>query len=156
MICNECNKSKNVSVIVGIMLCEECYNGVLVSETDHDSHVGALGKELYELQSIHSDVYKDWCGSRPRIAYDSYTVAGWNAELDMLSKWNDEAYEEQKVEQALAVKEFEQNITNLINMGAGDRVTALRWIEEAEGDDMYGHSTIEYNNNLPYGYLKAA
>jgi hypothetical protein len=43
----------------------------------------------------------------------------------------------------------------MINLGANDRETALRWIHEADGsggDDEF----LCYLNGLPYGYFKIA
>ena len=40
----------------------------------------------------------------------------------------------------------------LIESGAGDRQTALRWIREAQDEHWRDNDSMSYNFGLPYGY----
>jgi hypothetical protein len=58
-------------------------------------------------------------------------------------------------DEAAAVVRFSKRVQEVINMGAGNYETALRWIHEADGtdgDDEY----LCYHNGLPYGFFKKA
>ena len=93
-----------------------------------------------EMLGMASDLFKDCNGCRPDYAMldkmsDSELVDYLN-DLGAQLSWQMEAeleYERMKWE------EFEGAVENCIEMGAGDRATALRWLYEAEGVDDPGH-----------------
>jgi hypothetical protein len=92
------------------------------------------------LIQIYSDFHKDAYGFRPRYDYHVYTLAQLEADFDRfeeICEWN-EKEEEQANERASVA--FEKRVQSVIDMGAGDRKTALRWILDSYdgGDMMYG------------------
>lgn len=105
------------------------------------------------VASIYSDIFKDVNGFRPR-----HDVSGWN-EADFQSAINNLQEEleviikEEAHTEKILVEQFEASVQNVINFGAGDRKTALRWLmdaSEADGDWEY----FCYLNGIPYGYFK--
>jgi hypothetical protein len=61
--------------------------------------------------------------------------------------------DDRKADEQVGIVRFEQAVTTTIGAGAGDRVTAVRWMMEGEGangDSEY----FEFCNGLPYGYTK--
>lgn len=106
------------------------------------------------LQSEFSDFYKEVHGFRPRWMTDEQ----WDSE-EWLEAAIEDLVEESKQEaereaewRATNVVRFEQRVQEMIEYGAKDRATALRWIIDGENDIDY----VEYTNGLPYGYLKEA
>lgn len=84
-----------------------------------------------------SDLYKDVNGFRPR----SYNFHEWsfqeltNFVNDLLDQADQEREFEKKQAQ-LAEVEFNKRIQEVIDLGAGDRKTALRWMLQGDmGDD---------------------
>ena len=65
-------------------------------------------------------------------------------------------FEEEIRQSKLNVEKFEQRIEQVIETGAGDRETALRWIIQSEDfsehNMMYGGSYATYHFNLPSSY----
>ena len=113
-------------------------------------------------ESIVSDLHKDAFGYRPR----EYFWAEWNNSADSEKQviWDDllEAFERanewERAEEAAAVKQFEGRIELLMNMGASNRETAIRWIIESmnlsENDKRYGGSYICFELGLPHNMKK--
>ena len=80
-----------------------------------------------------SDLYKDVHGFRPR----GYNFDEWSFEelTDFVNDLSDQADQERKYheEQAkLAEVEFNERIQEVIDLGAGDRETALRWMLQGD------------------------
>ena len=104
----------------------------------------------------YSDLYKDVYGFRPRGAYESWLHMSdeeKQAEWEYLCGRLDEVIKEQKEYEAAAVVEFEKLVTKTIEAGAGDRLTALRWIMDAS--DCNGDwEFLCWHHRLPYGYFK--
>ena len=106
---------------------------------------------------LYSDLHKDARGVRPGNSgfdyWSSLTPADKQVQWDALVAELDQRYAEEQAEQQLAMQRFEAQIVHWINMGAGDRAAAIRWIHQAEGtdgDDDY----LCYRLGLPYGYIK--
>ena len=110
--------------------------------------------ELEQAQATYWDMYKDAYGVRPR----GVDTSGWTVEtflkefayLGLIIEREDIA---RKEAEASATVVFEQRIQSLIEAGAKDRATAMRWIHEAEdtnGDDEY----LAWALSLPYGYFR--
>ena len=109
-------------------------------------------------EQIVSDLHKDAYGFRPMASWwecwkfqdDDGKQAAWNTLLDDLEKTN----ERERAEQEVAVKQFDDRIELIINSGASDRETAIRWIIESmnlsETDKCYGGSYICFELGLPY------
>lgn len=109
---------------------------------------------IASYQNMYSDIYKDAYGFRPHsVDTSDWTLEMWEREFDNLQDVisSNEAYEQQ--EQAAASVRFEKRVATVIESGAGDRATAIRWIHEADdtnGDDDY----LCYINGLRYGYFR--
>lgn len=91
--------------------------------------------ERWSVLSTISDLHKEAFGFRPR-GYDFDAMS--NEELFALAdEWSEAArlaVEAERENEALRVNEFEELVRNTIEMGAGDRETAIRWIVDAETD----------------------
>jgi hypothetical protein len=96
----------------------------------------------YSLISYISDGHKDAYGFRPRGEnYYEWSTEALTEEADRISEAVTRAIEAEEVEQNRAVEAFEQAIQNTIEMGAGNRATALRWLTDAE--TFYSHQCVE-------------
>jgi len=109
---------------------------------------------LEQAREIYWDMYKDAYGFRPRgIDTSSWTLEQFEAEFKVLGLTIADAEIERKASEESATVVFEQRIQTLIDAGAKDRATAMRWIHEAEdtnGDDDY----LAYTLGLPYQYFR--
>lgn len=101
--------------------------------------------------SFYSDYHKDAYGFRPRGSLCEFeSEADFRAAIDRLEVVVTDSLERERVEGLAALREFEEAITRLVESGAGDRATALRWLYEAEDD---GYTEIGYflwSNGIPY------
>ena len=107
---------------------------------------------INELAATYSDMYKDVHGFRPRNNISDWTEQTFHNEIDWLSKELQTQIDEEKMYQSQNAADFEKRIIRTIEVGAGDRETALRWIHEAEdtnGDVDY----LCYKLNIPYDYF---
>ena len=109
---------------------------------------------LEQAQSTYWDMHKDAYGVRPRcIDTSAWTIEDFEAEFVILGQAIAEAEIERQTSEKKATVVFEQRIQSLIQLGAKDRATAIRWIHEAEdthGDDEY----LCYTLGLPYQYFR--
>ena len=109
---------------------------------------------LEQAQSTYWDMHKDAYGVRPRcIDTSAWTIEDFEAEFVILGQAIAEAEIERQTSEEKATVVFEQRIQSLIQLGAKDRATAIRWIHEAEdthGDDEY----LCYTLGLPYMYFR--
>lgn len=112
--------------------------------------------ELEQYQATYWDMYKDAYGVRPRsVDTSTWTVETFLKEfayLNLVIEREDIARKEAETEATVV---FEQRIQSLIDAGAKDRATAMRWIHEAEdtnGDDEY----LAWTLGLPYQYFRKA
>ena len=112
--------------------------------------------ELEQAQATYWDMHKDAYGVRPRcIDTSSWTLEQFEAEFVILGQAIAEAEIERQNSEEKATVVFEQRIQSLIQLGAKDRATAMRWIHEAEstnGDDDY----LAWTLGLPYQYFRKA
>lgn len=110
--------------------------------------------KLEQAQATYWDMHKDAYGVRPRcIDTSTWTLDQFEAEFVILGQAIAEAEIERKETEEKATVVFEQRIQSLIQLGAKDRATAIRWIHEAEdtqGDDEY----LCYTLGLPYQYFR--
>lgn len=110
--------------------------------------------ELEQAQSMFWDMYKDAHGFRPRgLDTSKWTLEDFCVQFELLGKIIDREEQDRLADESAAVKKFEQHVVDTINMGAGNRETALRWIMEASdaaGDWEY----FCYLNGLPYSYFR--
>lgn len=88
---------------------------------------------LQEAWGMLSDMHKDAYGFRPRGSYrEDLTIEEIHEELDRLEVIIKRNMEEELLQEESNKAEFEALITRTIELGAGDRKTALRWLIEAE------------------------
>lgn len=109
-------------------------------------------------ESIVSDLHKDARGFRPSQSWwnswnsqdDAGKQATWNA---LLGELEDTMSEDRRREEK-AVSDFEGRIELLMQIGARDRNTAIRWIVDSldlsDFDKMYGGDYICFLMGLPY------
>lgn len=87
-------------------------------------------------ENIVSDLHKDAYGFRPRSDFwsmwDSYSNDEKQVEWDSLCDVMENSINEEKREQERAVADFETLVASTISYGAGNRVTALRWLTSEE------------------------
>ena len=89
-----------------------------------------------EVLSWISDLYKDVYGIRPR----GYNFNEWfddelEAYTDQLIAQLKENEELERLQEEADVKSFEEQVQKTIELGAGDRKTALRWLFSGEEYD---------------------
>lgn len=111
----------------------------------------------FEYIQIYSDYHKDAYGYRPRYDYYDYTLAELEADFDRFRHQCKINRENQLIEQKQAQIDFEARISKTISLGAKNRKTALKWIFEADGKDIWdidywlwdiGLYSTEYGNKL--------
>jgi hypothetical protein len=109
-------------------------------------------------EKLFSDYHKDAYGFRPRghEFYDAETTPARKQEIwDAVGEDFVRARQEQEMAEAAAQAEFEAQVSMTMDLGAGTRETAIRWILAAETnhihDLMYGASHFEYKFGLKFG-----
>ena len=106
------------------------------------------------LIQIYSDFYKDAYGFRPRgVNYHEFTLAELEADFASFGEVCEENDRQEKLANDYAIQQFEKRVQSVIDMGAGDRKTALRWILDSYdgGDMMYGmEGFVSYEMGLGY------
>ena len=108
-----------------------------------------------ELYSYISDVSKEANGCRFRFDHTGMTFAQLEAECDSWTRAADDAAAEEKIREARWVEEFQALVQHTIELGAGDEVTALRWLTQDE--EFYHSQNVEswvYSHGIlftPYG-----
>lgn len=108
--------------------------------------------ELHELEGIYCELYKDVYGVKARW-YVAASVDQARRDIEQLEAEGRRVAEHDRIEQEKAATQFETRVKQIIETGAKDRATALRWIHDAEGtqgDNDY----LCYCVGLPYGYIK--
>ena len=115
--------------------------------------IGTMQEFKESLYGYISDASKDAQGFRTRFDYTQFTPEELMKEAVYWEERVVEAIEEDKIREAECIEEFEKLIADTIDMGAGDRETAIRWLKD--GDDWFENdeSYFEYTFGLPYGYL---
>jgi len=102
-----------------------------------------------------SDLHKDAYGCRPGIAYRLYwqtlTADEKQAEWDQLISAMKAEQEAQRKYEEESVAEFEQQIARNLDMGAGTRKDAIRWIIDSMELSPYDDAGyVCYKLGLPY------
>lgn len=117
----------------------------------HDAHVEIVKQDLY---SYISDASKDAQGFRTRFDPTQKSVAELEADCEYWSKQVEISIEEDERAHVAAIAKFNKTVANLIECGAGDRETAIRWIRDGqdEYDRAYGDDYLKYSLGLPYTY----
>jgi hypothetical protein len=83
-----------------------------------------------------SDLYKDVNGVRPRwYNFNDWSDAELEALTDQLLAQLKENEKTERIQEIADVKSFEAQVQRTIDLGAGDRKTALRWLFSSEEYD---------------------
>lgn len=107
--------------------------------------------ELEELEQIYCEMHKDVYGVKARW-YRAESVEAARRDIENLHSAMEVIAAQEKELQETCIREFEDRVRTLIEAGAGDRETAIRWLHQAEDTD--GSSTsLEHALGLPYYYL---
>lgn len=106
-----------------------------------------------DLYGYISDASKDAQGFRTRMDISGMTIEELMVEADYWEGRVIEAIEDERAREKEAVAEFEQLVADTINMGAGDRETAIRWLKSSDEWYENDESYFEYSWGLPYGYI---
>lgn len=94
---------------------------------------------ITETLSIYSDVYKDAYGIRPRHDMSHLSEEELNQEIDRLNQIaEDNADEEEEIAQ-FCVNSFKDRLQTIINVGANDEETAIRWMFQGSNTDDFEH-----------------
>ena len=112
--------------------------------------------EKEQLLQYISDEYKRAYGMRPRgDFYNNRTVEQLRVDLDELNKYANEQYDLEKAREVERLEEFEERLFWIQEeLGAENRMQALRWVvqddEDAQRDPsffMYMNGFSEYTND---------
>ena len=128
----------------------------MVSDPAHWAQIDVFTVEEYERQNLISyisDAHKDAYGFRPRgYNYNEWTMTQLEAEADRLSDEVTQVILEREFTEAREVEALEVRIADLIDMGAEDRDTAIRWICDSidHGGDL---SYVCYELGVPYNMV---
>ena len=100
------------------------------------------GYKRWSLINYIYDGYKDAYGVRPRhYKFDAMSMAELEAEADRIGEAVVETIDLEWAADKAAIEKFEATIITIIEVGAGDRITALRWL--TEGCDDFEHFVYE-------------
>lgn len=84
------------------------------------------------------DVYKEVNNIRPRwVNFDAMSYEELDTWAKQLAAQAVEACRIAEIEKAEALAEFEESVLRVIDAGAGDRATALRWMADAANAQCY-------------------
>ena len=102
--------------------------------------------EKEQLLQYISDEHKRAYGMRPRgDFYNNRTVEQLRVDLDELNAYANEQYELEKAREVERLEEFEERLFWIQQeLGAKNRMTALRWVVEADEDAQYDPSYYMY------------
>lgn len=114
--------------------------------------------DLSEVEQIcqeYSDLSKDMYGFRMRLNRDISVEAAREAIAD-LYKESEHVFARQEEEEKARIAHFESCVSVAIVAGAMDRATAIRWMMDAELEDMFKGDVehFEYRMGIPFGYIK--
>lgn len=113
--------------------------------------------ELQDWQSGYSDAYKDAYGFRPRHDTSGWTREDWKREYEAVAEAASAAARAEREEQDRNVESFKAEVAKFMELGASDVETAVEWVRDAyqdEFDRQYGDENLEYQLNVPFGFVK--
>lgn len=106
-----------------------------------------------QVRCEYSDLHKDAYGFRSYLPTDISEAEAETA-VDELIKAAEVIFEREKEYERQRIEKFEQYVTQVIDLGAGNRETAIRWI--MDGSDANGDwGMLCYNLGLPYNYFRS-
>ena len=106
--------------------------------------------EKEQLLQYISDEYKRAYGMRPRgDFYNNRTVEQLRVDLDELNKYANEQYEIEKAHEVERLEEFEERLFWIQEeLGAENRMQALRWVVQDDEDAQYDPEYFMYLNGF--------
>lgn len=151
-------RAKNAEWVAECEAAGAEWYSTITDDMEYWAELGITTVAQYERSRLESsiwDLYKDVNGVRPRhMDFASMSDAELEAEYDSLLDDLKAVQEREAIEEAEAVAEFEKTIQSIIECGAKDRQTALRWyVGEANtyhGD--WGYFCLSVG--LPYSLAK--
>lgn len=110
-------------------------------------------KDAYGVKGRH---YRLWSGNGYEVSAE-WSTDELRAEADRISDAVGEAIAEDRRREEAAIAAFEAAVAKCIEIGAGDRDTAIRWVKSSYEDDGYGHwygdEHLEYEMGVPFGFF---
>lgn len=119
--------------------------GLTVSDPEHWAEYGVYTPEQFDrymLEAAWCDAYKSAHGIRPR----GINVSDMSDD-DLKERIQDcfSVIEDNFAEERAKQDEFEKRISETIELGAGDRETAIRWILDEVKDEIYDPNDMAGN-----------
>ncbi len=104
-------------------------------------------EERNDVMMWVSDLYKDVYGIRPRgYNFEAFS----NAELE---GFVNDLIEESEHEAQMEAEAVEKAIADVMSVGADDKETALRWLDQADAHFMYGDDEFYEDSIEKYGWV---
>jgi len=98
--------------------------------------------EREELEIFIYEGHKDAFGSKGRhYNFDAMSIEDLRTEADWINKEVVKAIDEEKAAEERDLADFKKEIETVIDYGAGDRETALRWM--TDGETFYTTQCVE-------------
>ena len=123
-------------------------------DLDHWAEMGVKSVadlKRYDLISYISDESKTAYGFRTRCDWDQMSLEDLEKMADQISQDAESEMARQRENEEYAAARLEALISDTIEMGAGDRKTAIRWILEGENMmEEWDMGYIEYSFGLKY------
>ena len=116
----------------------------------NDSALSAqlAGESRQNLLAIYSDMHKDAYGFRPRGEWTNMSTEALISDMEYFGKLIDASVAEEAIAEAKAVEALGARLASLIEMGAPNRATAMRWELESQGDVL----TLQSDAQFDIGY----
>ena len=139
---------------------EGLWIGMIVEDPKHWAEYGVYTPAQFDRYMDEQTLYEA-CSIATSKSYARTVVADtdgmsdeeFQKELDYWGNQADQEIKREQEEQALSVANFEKQVVNTINTGAGDRNTAIKWILQGEGlDKERDPGYVCYCLNLPYSF----
>jgi hypothetical protein len=129
----------------------------LTANPDHWAEYGIYSireLQLYLIKCDIENIYRDAHGIKPRwmgLWSDDWTMEELNEELERTVRSAEIAFEERERQEAEAISEFEAALQRTIEIGAGDRQTAFRWMTQDYEGQSATQGFLEFDFGVPYG-----
>ena len=137
------------------------WGGMFITDPEYWAESGIYTPEDFDKSSLAETIAqasKDATGSKYRIDWMDYTLEELQKEADYWCKAAQSAINEENEFKAKNAKKFETRIQDTIELGAGNRETAIRWILQADdlldNPNYYNYGYASYSLNIPSYYNK--
>jgi hypothetical protein len=139
------------------------FAGIIEEDVAYWAEQGIHTAEDFELDSRRAefwDFYKSVHGIRPRhLSVYQWDLETVTKELESLGAEAKVVWEREEAQEKANVAEFEAGLVRLMESGASDRETAIRWYLEGADVTLDSIGNIDsgyicYELNLPYSYKK--